>query len=146
MPCSKTTSAARADISDACSSSTLHPTRHFLWLLQLVTSWSSKPVPTATLPSNRDCACLRSSRVSRWDLTRRWLTSLPYWLAAGCHTWDTINPHPYGGIDRKVEGWRQGRTGTKNRPGHFEPDRPTKFDNTPFQSFWSLECLHQPGF
>ena len=107
MPRFKTTSAARADISDACSSSTLHPTRHFLWLLQLVTSWSSKPVPTATLPSNRDCACLRSSRASRWDLTRRWLTSLPYWLIAGCRTWDTINPHLYGGIDRKVKGWRQ---------------------------------------
>ena len=46
------------------------------------------------LPSNRDCACLRLSRSSRWDLTRRWLTSLPYWLSAGCRAWDTINPHP----------------------------------------------------
>ena len=46
------------------------------------------------LPSNRDCACFRLSRSSRWDLTRRWLTSLPYWLSAGCRAWDTINPHP----------------------------------------------------
>ena len=75
--------------------------------LQFVTTCSSEPVLTVTLPSNRDCACLRSSRASRWDLTRRWLTSLPYWLIAGCRTWDTINPHLYGGIDRKVEGWRQ---------------------------------------
>ena len=35
-------------------------------------------------PSNRDCACLRLSRVSRWDLTRHWLTSLPYSPVAGC--------------------------------------------------------------
>ena len=46
------------------------------------------------LPSNRECACFRLSRSSRWDLTRRWLTSLPYWLSAGCRAWDTINPHP----------------------------------------------------
>ena len=59
------------------------------------------------LPSNRDCACFRLSRSSRWDLTRRWLTSLPYWLSSGMRAWDTINPHSYGSIDCKVEGWRQ---------------------------------------
>ena len=36
--------------------------------------------------SNRDCACLRLSRgvVPMWDLTRRWLTSLPY--SSFCHS------------------------------------------------------------
>ena len=87
---------------------TLHTTRLFLWWLLLVTPWSNESVLTVTLPSNRDCACLRLSLFSRWDLTRRGLTSLPYWLIAGCHAWDAIHFYPQGGIDSKVERRRQG--------------------------------------